>query len=471
MNSSPSERTPLPAAGATPSESGRMAVQVRVVHLIREAFAATGRAWSQLWFQDTTTMPLEVARMGIGAALLIHYSMATRHLFEFWSDEGFLPLALALERREAPWEQSLHFYLSATWQLVAFHAVFLVCCAAFMVGWRTSWVKWIVFIGKVSYDARNTVLPYGVDLVLCALLFIFCVSPVGRALSLDRVRAVRAAKRKQLDVVVPAYSSPWAGACIRLMQIQMALIFFYSAVSKIKWEEWRDGDAVWLVLAANEYYNIFMLNLLSHYYWLGVIATYSTIFVELAYPFLIWQRRTRPYLLAAAVFIHLEFAAFLALIHFSFVMIMGHMSFLRPEWLHRLGAWWKRRSGEMEMIYDGRCGFCVRSMAWLLAFDGLRQIGIRDFRNNPSPVITDADLEKALYLVRPGATALPGFEAYRYVVLRVPGLWWLVPLFYVPVLSRAIGHPIYNWVAANRSRLSAMSLRKLSFLTRAGVRP
>ena len=52
-----------------------------------------------------------------------------------------------------------------------------------------------------------------------------------------------------------------------------------------------------------------------------------------------------------------------ALIHFSFVMIMGHMSFLRPEWLHRLGAWWKRRMGVMEMIYDGRCGFCVRSMA------------------------------------------------------------------------------------------------------------
>ena len=38
---------------------------------------------------------------------------------------------------------------------------------------------------------------------------------------------------------------------------------------------------------------------------------------------------------------------------FSFVMIMGHMSFLRPEWLRALGAWWKRKSGGMEMIYDG----------------------------------------------------------------------------------------------------------------------
>jgi predicted DCC family thiol-disulfide oxidoreductase YuxK len=144
------------------------------------------------------------------------------------------------------------------------------------------------------------------------------------------------------------------------------------------------------------------------------------------------------------------------LYYFSFVMMMGHMSFVRPEWLTRLGLAWKRKMGEMEMIYDGRCGFCVRSMAWLLAFDGLKQIKTRDFRTNPSPVVSDARLEKALYLVLPDGRTLPGFEAYRYVVLRVPGLWWQIPLFYVPVFSRLIGHPIYNWIAGNRSWLSSI---------------
>src|SRR5262249_53476757 len=159
-----------------------------------------------------------------------------------------------------PWGFSLFFYFSAPWQLVVFHALFLFCCAAFMVGWRTSWVKWIVFIGKISYEARNAVLPYGVDIVLCCLLVIFCFAPVGRALSLDRVRAVRAAKRENLAATLPAYMSPWAGAGIRLMQIQMAVLFFYTGVSKIKWEEWRDGDAVWLVLTTYDYYNAFMLD-------------------------------------------------------------------------------------------------------------------------------------------------------------------------------------------------------------------
>jgi hypothetical protein len=65
-------------------------------------------------------------------------------------------------------------------------------------------------------------------------------------------------------------------------------------------------------------------------------------------------------------------------------------------------------------------------------------------------------MEKALYLVLPDGRALPGFEAYRYVVLRVPGLWWMVPFFYVPVISRLVGHPVYNWIAANRGKLSSM---------------
>ena len=201
-----------------------------------------------------------------------------------------------------------------------------------------------------------------------------------------------------------------------------------------------------------------MLDLLASHYWLVNVATYGTILIEIAFPFLIWQRRTRPYFLAMAIALHLQFAVLMGLFYFSFVMMMGHMSFVRQEWLARLGEAWKRWIGDMEMIYDGRCGFCVRSMAWFLAFDGLRQIRIRDFRTAPSPLVSAAQLEMALYLVLPDGRALPGFEAYRYVVLRVPGLWWQVPFFYVPVLSRLVGHPIYNWVAANRSRLSSLRI-------------
>jgi predicted DCC family thiol-disulfide oxidoreductase YuxK len=430
----------------------------KILNFARDFFVDLGRAWSQFWFQSSPTSPLEIARIGVGAALLVNYGAASAYLFDFWGEGGFVPRALVLDDRTNDWIQSVFFYFTAPWQWIAFHVLFLICCAALMLGWRTSWVKWIVLIGHVSYAYRNPIIAYGVDKILACLLLILCVAPIGRAISLDRVRAVRAAKRKNLAAAPPPYASPWAGACIRLMQIQMAAVFFYSAVGKLRGDDWWDGDAIWVVFTTGDHYNRLVLDLLASHYWLVNVGTYGTILIEIAFPFLIWQRRTRPYFLVLALLLHLQFAVLMGLFYFSFAMAMGHTSFVRPEWLARLGAAWKHRIGDMEMIYDGRCGFCVRSMAWFLAFDGLGQIRIRDFRTDPSPVVSDAQLEKALYLVLPDGRALPGFEAYRYAVLRVPGLWWQVPFFYVPVLSRAFGHPIYNWVAANRSRLSSLRM-------------
>ena len=81
------------------------------------------------------------------------------------------------------------------------------------------------------------------------------------------------------------------------------------------------------------------------------------------------------------------------------------------------------------MIYDGECGFCKRAMASFLAYDGLNQISVRDYRTNPSPVVASEKVDKALYLVTGDKRAIPGFDAYQYAVLRVPGLWWQEPFF------------------------------------------
>jgi predicted DCC family thiol-disulfide oxidoreductase YuxK len=421
----------------------------------RDALAALARIWSRVWFQIKPTTPLEIARIGIGAALLVNYTLATPHLFEFWGESGWMPGAHATKDAD-PWTQSIFYYFSAQWQLAAFHVLFLLCCAALVVGWRTSWVKWIVLVGEISYCSRNWVLVYGVDQILCWLLLVLCVAPIGRAVSLDRVRAVRTAKRLNLEFAVPQYRSAWTGACTRLVQIQMAVLFFYSGIAKIRGDDWWNGKAMWQVFVDLDYYNRTLLDVLAAHPWMGNLATYSTLLIEIAFPFLIWQRGTRPYLLAAAIFLHVQIAIFMGMPYFSFVMIMGHMSFVRPEWLASLGATWKRRMGTMEMIYDGNCGFCKRSMAWFLAFDGLRQIQIRNFRTRSSAVVSNQRMEKALYLVLPDERSLPGFDAYRYAVLRVPGLWWLLPFFYVPVLSRFFGRPIYNWVAGNRGRLSKL---------------
>jgi predicted DCC family thiol-disulfide oxidoreductase YuxK len=423
----------------------------------RTAFTAIDRAWSRFWFQNSATSPLELARIGIGGALLVNYSLAAPYLFDFWSDSGWIPREIPLKEVADSWAYSVLFCFTAPWHWIAFHSLFLQCCFAFMVDGGMANV-----VGQVDRSGRPDFLRLSQPRDFLRRRPDSCESAVYPVSCADRksveprpgTRRPRGQAAKPRRRAAP-YRSPWACACTRLMQIQMAVVFFYSGASKLKGDDGWNGDAIWLVFTSEEYHNGPFVDFLASHYWLVNAATYGTVLIEIAFPFLIWQRATRPYLLAAAVLLHLQFAALMGLFYFAFVMIAGHMSFVRPEWLKRLGAAWKRMMGDLTMIYDGNCGFCVRSMAWLLAFDGLRQIAIRNFGTDPSPIVNDAQLEKALYTVRPGGPPLSGFEAYRYAVLRVPGLWWLIPLFYLPLFSRLLGRPIYDWVAANRGRLSS----------------
>ncbi len=416
--------------------------------------ASLKRVWDHVWFQDRPTTQLELIRIGLGFAMLCHYGLGSAYLFEIWGNQGWFPPELLTKLPPDDTSMtSLLYYITQPWQLVVVHIIFLFCCAMFMVGWRVTWVKWLVLVGHLSYAQRTPEVTYGVDAILASLLLLLCLAPIGKALSLDRVRALRQAKQANLSAQIPVFTSRWAFACRRLMQLQMAVLFFFSAAHKLGEQEWWQGDAIWYVFSLTEYYSGNLLDLFAAHFWIVNIATYGTVLIEIAFPFLIWQRTTRAWLLAGAVLLHLLFFFFLGLYYFSWVMIMGHLSFLRTQWIDSFGAWWKKRMGPMEMIYDGRCKFCVRSMAWFLAFDNLGQINIRNFRIHPSSVVSDEEMNKALHMVLADGTALSGFEAYRYAVLRVPGLWWLVPFFYIPGLSRLVGTPIYNWIAANRSKL------------------
>ena len=63
---------------------------VTLARSIGEKLTAFDQAWSRFWFQSAPTTPLEICRIGIGAALLVNYGMATPYLFDFWGDQGWM---------------------------------------------------------------------------------------------------------------------------------------------------------------------------------------------------------------------------------------------------------------------------------------------------------------------------------------------------------------------------------------------
>jgi len=422
--------------------------------LIQNFFRKLKEVWFYLWFQDKNTIPLEVTRLGVGFLLFFNYVMfSPSDLLVLYGESGLLSHDVVPEMNELL-TFSVFVFFDQPWQLLLFHYTFVILCFFLFIGWKTSWIKWLVLIGHLSYFNRNEYLFYGVDTVLIALLIILCVAPIGSALSMDRVNKVRKHKNKfGLEASLPLPTSQYGFACQRLLQMQMAIIYFSSGIEKLYTDAWWSGDAPWIAMVNNET-AFFPVGIFAEFYWIINLMAYATLLIEIGYAFLIWGHKTRPFFLAAAVFLHINIAIMLGMYYFAAVMIFGHLAFMRRHWYVNIGSWWRNKIGSMEMIYDGQCGFCKRAMASFLAFDGLKQISIRDYRTNPSPIVPSEKVDKALYLVTENKLALPGFDAYRFAVLRVPGLWWQIPFFYIPFFSKLFGRPIYHWIATNRAKIS-----------------
>ena len=183
--------------------------------------------WIKIWFQDKNTVPIDVSRMGVGFLLFLNYVMFTpSDIVALYGESGLFSRAVVPEMSE--WSSfSFFVYFDQVWQLLTFHYVFVALCYCLFVGWQTRWVKWLVLVGHLSYFNRNEFLFYDVDTVLIALLFIMCITPIGSALSLDRVRQVRKHKKEHgLASRPPLPTSQRGFACQRLLQLQMAIIFF-----------------------------------------------------------------------------------------------------------------------------------------------------------------------------------------------------------------------------------------------------
>jgi predicted DCC family thiol-disulfide oxidoreductase YuxK len=87
--------------------------------------------------------------------------------------------------------------------------------------------------------------------------------------------------------------------------------------------------------------------------------------------------------------------------------------------------------------------------------DARREITWIPFQSleRPPHRLSWCDLDRAAFLEAEEGVLLEGFYALRKLTRKVPFLWPLVPIFWLPGMH-VPGRVVYRWVAANRYRLS-----------------
>lgn len=147
---------------------------------------------------------------------------------------------------------------------------------------------------------------YGYDNFLTMSLFYCVVFPVGRYYSLDSL--------------IFKFKSKFHFNYKRVIQIHLAIAYFFSGVAKALDSGWWDGNSVWkaLVSVDNSYHTFSPLLL--------ILAGIGTVLLELFYPFLMWFGKSRSYALIAIILMHSSIAIFMGLYAFSAIMIVWNIA-------------------------------------------------------------------------------------------------------------------------------------------------
>ena len=335
----------------------------------------------------------------------------------------------------------------------------LLLCGA--IGWKTrialplAAIGWLILGGVIRQSIwvfHQGMAPW---YVLVALVFL----PCGDGLSIDRL--IKVAKGEGAGSP-PSTSLYGLGrfACWSIV----ALVYTDAGLSKLL----HGGPLWWSPPQIQSILYEDTLNL-TDYGWafslmlpqwdilfsaLGLAAFLGELFYGLAV-FFRWARLVFPPLM---LLMHVGIFFFQTILFLDLMLIQ--LIFVDWSWVRRVLT--KRISGSresIEILYDGQCPLCRRTVRVLTAFDLFQQLRYIDFRQIDLPAynqqhnlnLTISELDREMYVLDRGRSYV-GFYGYRLIGLRLPIFWPIVPWLFLPGISHA-GIAIYQYIARERLKL------------------
>jgi predicted DCC family thiol-disulfide oxidoreductase YuxK/GNAT superfamily N-acetyltransferase len=109
------------------------------------------------------------------------------------------------------------------------------------------------------------------------------------------------------------------------------------------------------------------------------------------------------------------------------------------------------------VLYDGKCNFCRSQIDTLRRLDGAKRlefVSLHDPRVAVQyPNLTFEQMMEQMWIVAPDGKQYGGAYAVRYLTLRLPILWPIAPLMYIP-FSMPVWSFLYRQVAKRRYRIA-----------------
>ncbi|MFD8789709.1 HTTM domain-containing protein [Streptomyces vinaceus] len=349
-----------PSAAATPHRSAAQeASAAGTAH--RWLLDRIGSLWTLFTDRPVSLYAASALRIGYGLIYLVYLLREFPHRDEIWGPGS--PWTPALARQlfdQTGWNSILILSDNRTYFELCY-LVALVTSALFMLGWRTRAMSVLFAVVVASFHARSIFMTDGGDNLILLMALYLVLTSCGRCWSLDahgnRLKAARAG-----DVPEPVRSLPVQqlhdarttlttvvhNCGMFVIAAQVCFLYGSAGLYKVQGPTWGGGTALHYALNLELFQPWPALShLVDEYPMVIAIASYVTVLLQVAFPFVLFGRLKYP-VLTVLLGMHIGIAVLLGLPLFSGAMIIADAVFLPDRFYALLPRLWRhaaRRTG------------------------------------------------------------------------------------------------------------------------------
>jgi Vitamin K-dependent gamma-carboxylase len=290
---------------------------------------ALRQAWDRFFFTPQSPMNIALFRIFYGVCVCATILLLRSDWLNWYGVHGWISLS-TVRQLEPGMRLNLFTVMPQDdrW-IAAFFWGFLASVVLLTLGIFTRVSSVAVFLCLTSMDQRNLLILHGGDTFLRVAGFFLMFAPAGAALSVDRILRVR----RGLEGPEIEPRAPWAQ---RMIQIELALMYFTSFWWKAKGHSWLDGTALYYVL------HLHAITRFPVPQWVQSAAilklgAWFTLVLEFSLGVLIWLRPFRYPVLLLGLLFHLSIDYALNLPMFSWDVLTAYILFVDPA---DLDHWW-----------------------------------------------------------------------------------------------------------------------------------
>jgi uncharacterized membrane protein len=286
------------------------------------------RAWQEFFFTPQIPTPVSLFRFLYGLCVLATIILLHPDWLNWFGVHAWVSVA-GITRIEPG--VRLNFFMllpqDDRW-IAAFFWFFLVAALLLTVGLWTRVSSIVVFLCLASIQQRNLLITHGGDTFLRVAGFFLMFAPSGAVFSIDRLIQIRRGLRPDQ---VPK-KEPWAQ---RMIQIELALVYFISFWWKMKGDTWTGGTALYYVTHLHGIARFPLPQFLSTPTALQV-GGWLTLIFECSFGLLIWFKPFRYPLLLTGLCFHLCLEYALNIPMFQWDILSAYVLFVDPADLARV---------------------------------------------------------------------------------------------------------------------------------------